>query len=64
MSQYYFSASTHGFYTQTVHSGAMPSDVVEISEQEWLALLDAQSRGMVIRADENGRPIPVRPEAT
>lgn len=61
--KYYYSGAAGGFFSNSIHGASMPSDVVEISEEEWRALLDAQSRGMQIQPDENGRPIAVHPGA-
>ena len=52
----YFSKTTNGFYTPEIHS-TMPSDVVEITDEYWQSLLDAQVTGKVIQGDENGNPI-------
>jgi len=57
----FYSQTTNGFYTSDIHS-AMPSDVVEITEQQWLALLDGQANGQQIQADQSGNPILVTPE--
>jgi hypothetical protein len=59
--RYFYSASARGFYVSTIHR-SMPADVVEISEDEWKALIIAQSRGMTIATDQNGRPIAAQPE--
>lgn len=62
MTIYYYSASTGGFYTPAIHGTGTPPDVVPVPQEQWSALLDAQSRGMEIRPDENGRPVAVHPE--
>lgn len=62
MSKHYYSASTRGFYVDEIHGKRMPTDVKEISEQEWLALLELQAAGKRIEPDEDGRPIAVTPE--
>jgi hypothetical protein len=43
----FISAETGGFYHPSIHA-TMPSDVVEISDDEYRALLDAQSNGLEI----------------
>ena len=53
----FYSASTNGFYTTEIHGDNIPGDAVEITETEHAALLEGQSQGKVIVADENGRPI-------
>jgi hypothetical protein len=62
MATYYFSAGTRGFYTESVHGEDMPTDVVPVTEEQWRALLDAQSTGMEIRGGESGRPFAAQPE--
>lgn len=57
--QKYYAKSTNGFYSSEVNGAAMPSDVVEITEQIWQQLLEAQSSGRVIASDNNGNPIAV-----
>lgn len=52
----YYSGSTAGFYVTEIHT-TIPDDAVEISSAEHMALLDAQSRGMRITAEPNGKPI-------
>ena len=51
-----YSKSAGGFYHRDVHGEAVPADVVEISDEHHIALLEAQSQGKVIVADENGMP--------
>lgn len=55
MSKYY-SASTGGFYSEDVSGSIIPSDSVEITDEEWQALLEGQSSGKRITADADGRP--------
>lgn len=50
----YFSKETTGFYP-SVYPDA-PSDLVEITSEEHLALIAGQSEGWVIAADDEGRP--------
>jgi hypothetical protein len=59
MSKFY-SKSTGGFYTRDIHEPhQIPVDAVEISDEAWRELLDAQSRGQRIMAGTNGIPIAV-----
>ncbi|TCP13773.1 hypothetical protein EV683_10518 [Crenobacter luteus] len=51
----YFSATTLGFYVSAIHSDR-PADAVEIAHEEYVALLEGQSAGQLIAADEQGRP--------
>ncbi|WAC26442.1 hypothetical protein [Ancylobacter sp. SL191] len=53
-----YSASTRGFYTG---GQAAPEDAVDLSHEEWEALLAAQSVGHQIVPDENGHPVLVDP---
>ena len=53
----FYSKTTSGFYTREIHGDNIPADAVEITEAEHTALLEGQSMGKVIVADENGRPI-------
>ncbi|AZZ75280.1 phage tail protein [Pseudomonas sp. RU47] len=60
----FFSASERGFYEGTINSD-MPDDGVEVSEERRRAILEGQSAGMAIAADEFGGPILVeRPAPT
>ncbi|WP_455805150.1 phage tail protein [Pseudomonas fluorescens] len=52
----FFSASERGFYDDTIN-GNMPDDGVEVSDECRRAILDGQSAGMVVAADEFGGPI-------
>ena len=53
----FYSPTTGGFYTREIHGDNIPADAVEITIEEHQALLEGQSMGKVIVADENGRPI-------
>lgn len=53
----FYSAKTGGFYIRDIHGDNIPSDAVEITEAEHAALLEGQSQGKRIVADENGYPI-------
>lgn len=53
----FYSKSTGGFYTRDIHGNNIPGDAVEITEAEHAALIEGQSMGKVIVADESGRPI-------
>lgn len=45
----HYSPSTHGFYTPEIHGANMPADVVEVTDDAWRSLLDAQSAGKCIQ---------------
>ena len=53
----FYSKSTGGFYSHEIHGDNIPGDAVEITEAEHAALIDGQSNGKRIVADESGRPI-------
>lgn len=55
-----FSAKKLGFYDTTI-CDAVPDDCLEVSHARWSSLLDGQSAGMVIVADESGSPVLVDP---
>lgn len=52
----FYSKSTGGFYTIEIHGDSIPSDAVEITATEHSVLLQGQSQGQRIQADENGYP--------
>lgn len=56
-----YSKSTNGFYLIEIHGKNIPSDVVEISFEEWQELLDKQSQGMQIVSNEDGFPVVTTP---
>ncbi len=59
MSKFY-SRSKPGFYSHEAHGKeGVPADAVEITDEEWQALLDAQARGQRIVTGVHGRPIVV-----
>lgn len=55
----FYSATSHGFFHPALHSTAIPPDAVEITDEEYIALLAAQSSGQVIEPDAAGRPVAV-----
>lgn len=59
----FYSKSTNGFYSRATHGDAIPADAVEITAEEHAALLEGQSQGKRIVADENGFPMLVDPPA-
>lgn len=58
-----YSKSTGGFYDTAIHGDNIPADAVEITVEEHQALIEGQSQGKRIVADESGRPILVDPPA-
>jgi hypothetical protein len=59
----FYSQSTRGFYDSEVHD-VMPEDVVEITKEQWQALLEGQNQGKNIVPDENGYPVLADPVDT
>lgn len=57
----FYSASTGGFYDAAIHGDNIPADAVEITADEHAALIEGQSKGKRIVADENGFPMLVDP---
>lgn len=53
----FYSKSTNGFYIPAVHGDNIPGDAVAITHEQHQALIDGQSTGKVIAADENGFPV-------
>ena len=56
-----FSASTGGFYASEIHGVTIPADAVEITVEYHAELINGQSIGKVITANEDGYPILVDP---
>ncbi|HDR2560019.1 TPA: tail fiber assembly protein [Enterobacter ludwigii] len=61
-SNYFFSASTGGFYPSSLRgeyeaAGSWPEDALPISDRWYSYLNDGQSRGKVIVTDEYGQPV-------
>lgn len=52
----FYSAQTGGFYDRAIHGDKIPADAVEITREEWQALLDGQSQGKIIVAGKGGKP--------
>lgn len=59
----FYSSSTKGFYSQDMHGNEIPSDAVEITTEEHAVLINGQSSGKIIAADETGRPVLVEPKS-
>ncbi len=51
-----YAKSTGGFYDPEIHKGITPPDAKEISEARYHELMNAQARGKIIAADEEGYP--------
>lgn len=56
----FYSQTAGGFYDSDIHGDAMPSDVVEVSLEDWRALLQAQEAGKAIVWDaKKKKPVAV-----
>ena len=55
----YFTASPISFLDDDIN--IIPSDAVEITQEQWQSLLESQSKGLIIKADLNGNPVAVNP---
>lgn len=53
----FYSKSTGGFYSREIHGDNIPADAVEITKELHAALIEGQSQGKLITADENGKPV-------
>lgn len=53
----FYAKSTNGFYDEAIHGDNIPADAVEITVEEHQVLLEGQSQGKIISADENGKPV-------
>ena len=53
----FYSKSTGGFYSREIHGDNIPADAVEITAEQHAALIEGQSQGNRIIADENGFPV-------
>jgi hypothetical protein len=52
-----FSKTTGGFYPSDVQYASLPDDLVEVTDDDYQALLEGQTAGKRIVADESGRPV-------
>jgi hypothetical protein len=57
----FYSRTTNGFYSSEINGNNMPSDAVEVTQQEYEALFTGQDEGKQIVPDSNGRPMLVEP---
>jgi hypothetical protein len=53
----FYSKTTGGFYSREIHGINIPADAVEITAEQHSELIEGQSQGKRIVADENGRPV-------
>lgn len=52
----FFSKKTGGFYREDIHGESIPSDAIEISDEQYETLLQGQSDGKVIAVGTDGFP--------
>jgi len=53
----YYASSTGAFYSLAIHGGAIPTDAVEISDDEHRVLLEGLAAGKCVVMDSHGRPV-------
>lgn len=58
----YYSSSTNGFYNAAIHGDNIPVDAVKITAEQHAELLEGQSQGKYVIADENGKPVLQEPD--
>lgn len=59
----FYSKSTGGFYSESIHGENIPSDALPISDDDYHGFLDGQSAGLRIVADAAGLPVLEAPPA-
>jgi hypothetical protein len=57
----FYSKFNGGFYDTAINVDNIPEDAVEVTTEQHAALLEGQSQGKIISADENGHPILIDP---
>lgn len=57
----YYSKTTGGFYVLEIHGESIPTDAVEITQEQHAALMEGQAAGRQISSDESGYPILIDP---
>lgn len=57
----YYSASTRGLYVREINGDAIPTDAVELSDEQYEAILGAGAANKLVVPDTNGRPTLVDP---
>lgn len=55
--QFFYAASTRGFYISDMFLGVMPNDVVEITEAYHTEMFAGQTAGKLISHNDSGYPI-------
>ncbi|HDC4364748.1 TPA: tail fiber assembly protein [Enterobacter chengduensis] len=57
----FYAKSTGGFYTPEINWNNIPDDALEITDDKYLELLQAQSDGKIITSDDKGNPVAITP---
>lgn len=60
---YMYSKSKNGFYLSGIHGNKIPSDAVEITDQQYDETCANPSDGTILSSDANGYPIRIVPAA-
>lgn len=58
----FYSKTVRGFFDDTIHGEDMPADAIEVSDEDYAALFEAQSRGQVIVPNAKGAPVAADPQ--
>lgn len=53
----FYSKERGAFFRAEIHGDAIPTDVVEITDEQHAALMDGQAAGKMIAADADGNPV-------
>ena len=56
----FYSKLSKGFYHKDIHGKNIPEDAIEITDKKYQSLMEKQSKGHIIVADENGKPIAIQ----
>lgn len=67
MNEYYYSASTNGFYPLSLKDdyeaskNGWPKDAIAVTDDEYNLLIDGRGKGKIIEADSKGKPVLLDP---
>lgn len=60
----FYSAKENAFYDSEINVNGMPGDAINISDEEWLSLIEG-GQGKILSADKQGKPVRIdRPPLT
>ena len=54
-----YSKSKNGFFDPEIHGDSIPSDIVEVTDKSYWAIVDELTKGKVLQSDKNGYPVAV-----